>query len=269
VAALAVSTLLIGSAQRRTVAALQGEEQARRERALAQVNGLADAAPGAVPGILDELQRSGDEVLPRLRERYAVGRIRGKRMRLALALLRVEPEAVREELMAWMLEAEDPNEVLLVRDGLKAPAAPLTERLWRAAGDARAPPGERFRALVVLASFDPESPRWGMANEVLLNSNPLHLGVWVQALRPGRQKVLGPLGRVFRSRLAEQKQVAALVLADYAVDQPELLADLLLDADPKQYAVLLPMLRRHGEQATALLRRQLARTPTRDWKDPR
>ena len=82
-----------------------------------------------------------------------------------------------------------------------------------------------------------------------------------------RQALLPALGEVFRGvRLAERKEVAANVLADYAVDQPDLLVDLLLDADPRQYAVLSPVLERHREQAVARLLRELAALPDY-WKN--
>ena len=80
-----------------------------------------------------------------------------------------------------------------------------------------------------------------------------------------RRPLLRPLGRVFRGeapRLKEHRLTAAGVLADYAADQPELLADLLLDADAKQFAVLWPVLQTHREQAIARMR---AREP---WRQP-
>jgi formylglycine-generating enzyme required for sulfatase activity len=271
VIALAVSTLLIGSAQRKTADALRNEEQARKDRALAQVNRLCDAAPAAVPGILADLEANRDDVLPRLRELYAESRAGGTRTRLALALLPVEPEAVRDELMAWMLAAVDPAEVLLVRDALKTHAAGLKKRLWTQANDGAVPSRVRFRALVALAAFDPDSPRWtkaapGLLDE-LLTANPLHLGAWARGLEPVRTRLLGPLGDVFRGkRLADQRQVAAIVLADFAADRPDVVAELLLDADAKQYAVLKPLRERHRERVATRMRRELTARPDY-WKD--
>src|SRR5262249_30124327 len=66
VIALGVSTLLIGRAQQETAAALRKEEQARRDRVLAQVNALENAEAAAVPAILADLAANRDEVLPRL-----------------------------------------------------------------------------------------------------------------------------------------------------------------------------------------------------------
>jgi formylglycine-generating enzyme required for sulfatase activity/tetratricopeptide (TPR) repeat protein len=200
-------------------------------------------------------------------------------MRLALALLPdpaslpgARPDSVRDELAAWMLdEVPEPAEVLLVRDALKPHAAALTKRLWQKVEDEKTPSTERFRALVGLAAFDPNSPRWtkvapGLLHE-LLTANQLHVGTWIKALAPVGRKLIGPLGEVFRGqRLAEHKQVAAIVLADYAADQPDVLADLLLEADPKQYALLWPKLHKYQEQATQRMRQEMARLPDY-WQD--
>jgi formylglycine-generating enzyme required for sulfatase activity/tetratricopeptide (TPR) repeat protein len=274
---LAAGSLITWQWQR-AVSALARETQARqdlereqRQRALAQVTALRDAAPGAVPPILADLRGSHAEALPRLRELYAETGERGKRMRLALALLSAEPDSVRDELVDWMLQAEDPAEVILVRDTLRPHAAALTRGLWQKVEDGKTRSTQRFRALVGLAAFDPDSPRWtkaasGLLDE-LLTANPLHLGPWIKAFQPVRKVLIGPLGEVFRGqRLAEHKQVAAIVLADYAKDQPNLLADLLLDADPRQYASLWPVVKKHQEQATRRMRQELARLPDY-WKD--
>ena len=111
-----------------------------------------------------------------------------------------------------------------------------------------APAAQRFRALVALAAFDPHAPRWKEAGAAavgqLLSDNLLYLGAWVQALRPVRSHLIGPLGEFFRGeKLADYKVVAVKVLADYDADDPDALTELLLDADPKQYAVLKPRFR--------------------------
>jgi formylglycine-generating enzyme required for sulfatase activity len=113
---------------------------------------------------------------------------------------------------------------------------------------------------VALAAYDPDAPRWGPAAAgavgELLSANPLHLGPWVEALRPVRDHLMPPLGRVFRGEepgLDDYRQAAASVLADYAADRPEVLADLLMDADAKQFAVLYPRLQEQRERGLPLL----------------
>jgi formylglycine-generating enzyme required for sulfatase activity len=267
VIALGVSTLLVGNAQQKTARALHDEEKAReklqeeqRQRALAQVGRLQDAAAAAVPGILADLEANRDEVIDSLRQRFAAERDRTRRMRLALALLPVE-KTLRDDLVGWMLKADDPAEVLLVREALR-PGAGLKERLWRQARDANAPPRTRFRALSALAAFDKDNPVWkgsgALAAEQILQANPLHLGLWAEAFRPVRRSLRPTLEAVFRgTRLPESRQAAATVLAGYLADQPEQLAELLLDADDRQFRLLLPLLLDKAASASARLSPEL------------
>ena len=49
-------------------------------------------------------------------------------------------------------------------------------------------------------------------------------------------------------RATRSGSLATGILADYAADQPRVLADLLMDADEKQFAVIYPKLKEHGEE---------------------
>jgi formylglycine-generating enzyme required for sulfatase activity/tRNA A-37 threonylcarbamoyl transferase component Bud32 len=283
---------LISSHQHNEIVALVQKEQehqerekaeqerwkAQQERTLARINALADAAPGAVPGLLAELDATRDEAVPRLWELWSDGDnglagSRARRMRFGLALLPVVPERVHEDLADWLPQISNPAEVVLFRDVLTPYTSELRERFWAKAGDAAAKPEERFRALVALAAFDSGDKRWGAqarnAVEMLLAENPLHLGTWVPALRPVADSLLPPLAEEYRTaRSPERREYAATVLADYAADQPETLADLLLDADtPGQYDRLFPAVRRHAEPAAARVRDELA-IPTPDPDAP-
>jgi formylglycine-generating enzyme required for sulfatase activity/tRNA A-37 threonylcarbamoyl transferase component Bud32 len=255
----------------KAVSALARADREQKARTLAQVNALCDAAPGAVPGILQELRENRDDVLPRLRELFDETDDRGKRMRLALALIEVEPEKLRDELSDWLLDVTDPAEGAIIREALRPHARKLRDRLWSKSESASTTPAVRLRALAGLAVFDPQSARWqgaalGMISE-LVAANPLHLATWMDALRPVRQHLIGPLAEVYRDRTRpERRQVAAMVLADYAADQPDLLANLILDADEKQYALLLPVLKQRQGEAVEWLHRELNR-PVDYWKD--
>jgi len=256
---------------RTAVTALERAEQEQKRRALGQVQALQDAAAGAVPSILADLHRQQAEVLPRLRQLWNDKSIaHPKRMRVALTLMAAEPETVREDLLGWMLRAEDPAEVLLAREALQPVKAELAELLWSKveAKDAV----ERFRALVALARFDPQSPRWEKAArpcvEHLVKANPLQVGVWSPGLQDVSKHLLGPLEEVFRDRgRVAERQVACSVLGDYAAEQVEVLVRLLAAADTEQFAALLPRVRNHGERAIGLLKEQ-ARPLKADWRDP-
>jgi formylglycine-generating enzyme required for sulfatase activity len=242
--------------------------EANRRRVRVQVDQLGTASPQAIPALLAALEEERETILPHLRRRWTDGQADPqRRRRYGLALLPANPETVRDELAAWLLEADDsadPAEVLLVRDALVPYRQELRERFWAAAGDER--PGQRgarFRALVSLAAFDPDGDRWaaqaGVAAEQLLAANPLHLGTWVKGLHPVRDPLLKPLGELFRSVASpERRETAARVLADYAADQSKVLAELLADADDRQFAILFPRLREH-RTAADLLEEQLRR----------
>jgi formylglycine-generating enzyme required for sulfatase activity len=251
----------------------QRADELQRRRALAQIDALRDAAPGAVPGILDNLQESRGEVLPRLRERHAAEQNPAKKARLALALLPVEPDEVRGDLVRAMLAAEDPAEAVLIRDTLRPHADGLSEGLWHKAGAEEAE--VRFRALTALAAFDPGDARWKEVApklvDDLLGRNPLHLGTCVLALEPVSASLYEPLGRVFRDERPEsaaQREAAAQALRLYLTRKPdpETLYALLLDSDKKQYALLRPLLERHKEEAAARMSAELERQPDY-WKD--
>jgi hypothetical protein len=62
---------------------------------------------------------------------------------------------------------------------------------------------------------------------------------------------------VYRSNRQEGAR-ATDILADYAADQPHALADLLMDADDKQFAVIYPILKEHGEAAVAHLSHEIS-----------
>ena len=51
------------------------------------------------------------------------------------------------------------------------------------------------------------------------------------------------------------------ILADYASDDPDLLADLLLDSEEKPFAVLFDKLKARQERAVPVLEAELARKP--------
>jgi tRNA A-37 threonylcarbamoyl transferase component Bud32 len=257
------------------------DEQDRR--ALAQVDALLNATPKAVPTILDGLKPYRDEVRPRLlakrqqaapREATEAARKlwQQHRTRAALALLPEDP-AQLAFLRERMLAAEtEPEEVLLLRDQVALQGGQeLVKELWVEARRGNDKAGQRLRALVALARLDRSSPRWKEAGRdvvgPLLAEDPLHAAVWSVGLREVKEHLLGALAVAYRDREhpAEQR-LATSVLADYAADNPNLVADLLLDADPKQYALLFPVLKRYREQAVPRMRQTVQGEEF--WHDP-
>jgi serine/threonine protein kinase/formylglycine-generating enzyme required for sulfatase activity len=242
---------------------LTQERQARRAQALAEVDALLRAQSSEVPAILRRLPDTYDDVLPRLRELWERPDLpERQRLRVGLALLPVD-EAPVARLYEGMLQAE-PHEMLLIRDALLPHREKLAPQLWQIADDPATAPQRRFRALVVLAAFDPDDARWPKAAGSLVEpwqaENVMYLGLWTEALRPVRLHLLGPLGLAFRDRdNAERRKWATTILVDYAADQPKELVDLLLDADVQQYALLWPGVEAHRDRALAPLNAVLDR----------
>jgi formylglycine-generating enzyme required for sulfatase activity len=245
-------------------------QRANRRRVQAQVEQLGDIAPEAAPGLLETLTEEREAVQPWLRALWADETvIRQRRMRAGLAL--VEDPAARQALADWMIEVDDPREVLLVREVLKPYGTELAERLWKKASDNQLKVEIRFRVLVALAAFDPASRRWTdlapTAVEQLLKADPLHLGPWMHALRPVRRHLQAMLADVFRGGhpdLANYRHLAATVLADFVGERGDVLAEMVLDADEKQFAVLFPKLKEQREAALAELTSTVERTLSSD-----
>jgi formylglycine-generating enzyme required for sulfatase activity len=112
--------------------------------------------------------------------------------------------------------------------------------------------------------MEPRLTRDQTVQDVVVNNlvavQAADLTAWKDALRPVRAKLLAPLSVVFRnSDRPAERSLAADILADYAADQPRLLADLLLDADEKQFAVIYPKLKEHGEQGVPILTGELGK----------
>jgi formylglycine-generating enzyme required for sulfatase activity len=262
-------------------AALDSEKQARSARVRAEVDSLLYAVPQAVPSILERLRADTTEVGPYLDALWGKkpdNPFQPRHMRVALGLLAFKPDEVRRPLVDWMLRTDEPAEMLLIRDTLLAhwqangqPDSDLVAELWQKAETARG--SDRLRILAALAAFDPDNGRWkqagGWAAEPLLRVNQLHLATWTTALRPVRQSLVPPLRNLYRVRGADsQREVAATVLSDFARDDPATLVDLLLDAEPRSYALFRPLLEGHCQQVIARLQEECAHERIPTWSDP-
>ena len=106
---------------------------------------------------------------------------------------------------------------------------------------------QRLRAATALATYDPNSQRWlkvsGALADQIVTENPLVLGVWIEGLRPMRHSLLNSLATIFRDT---NRQRGAFVGDEHPgrvpADQAKVLADLVMDADEKQFAVIYPKL---------------------------
>ena len=74
-------------------------------------------------------------------------------------------------------------------------------------------------------------------------------------------KLKAPLAAIFRDeqRTETVHSLATDILAKYAEDDPSLLAELLMDSDPKSYASLFPVVEQQAARVIPVFQAELAR----------
>jgi hypothetical protein len=125
----------------------------------------------------------------------------------------------------------------------------------------------RARAACLLAELSPDGEGWAAAApglvDWLLAQGPLAIGHWANELRPVAAVLVPSLAARFRAAVqaGANPLLPATLLADYAAGQPDLLAELLTEADgPAAEALRAPLLG-HRAAAVAALRAVLAQSP--------
>jgi formylglycine-generating enzyme required for sulfatase activity len=205
-----------------------------------------------------------------------------ERLHASLALLPVDETQV-DYLYGRLLDAK-PNEVPVIRDALAPYKEQLLDKLWAVVeSPEKGQESQRLRAAAALAKYDPESENWAKAQEAVGNDlvgvPAVYSSWWVDSLRPVRSQLLPQLSVVYRNakRRETERALATEILADYAADQPQVLADLLMDADAKQFSVLFPKVKETDASGAKPLLAELDRQPrptrsdpplSRSWKEP-
>jgi formylglycine-generating enzyme required for sulfatase activity len=241
-------------------------------QASALVGKLKVAPMAEVPQIvadLDHYRRWADPQLHRLNDQTKPAT--RKHLKAALALLPVDTGPLNY-LCDRLLQA-DADEVPVLRQFLQGHQEELTPRLQAILTDRTKTSDARFGAACALAVYDPDNPCWadvcGDITARLVRENPLVLGKCLELLRPARGALLESLTEVFKDpkRPESERMTAATLLAEYAADRPEVLAELVKVAEPRQYALLFPKLNADRARAVALMQEELAQTLTPLWKD--
>jgi formylglycine-generating enzyme required for sulfatase activity/tRNA A-37 threonylcarbamoyl transferase component Bud32 len=248
-------------------------EQDRQTRADGLVDALLSSDLPQVPGLIDQLEPYRPWADARLRQKFEQAAAGSpQKLRAALALLPVDA-GLRDGLCERLLDAA-PQDVAVLRDRLAAHAAELRQRLW---ATVERPPqgqeGRRLRAACALAVYDPDAPRWDQVGEAvaadLVAVPAVHLAAWLEALRPVGHRLLPPVTAIFKDpgRRESERSLATEVLVDYAADRPEVLGDVLMEADPQQWRRLWPKAQAHRDGAVTRFTRELDRKLAPDWKD--
>jgi serine/threonine protein kinase len=199
-------------------------------------------------------------------------------LHLSLALLPVDAGQV--EYLYQRLLKSGPVELQVICAALRKHRDALVKQLWAVLEDRGSDPEVRFRAACALAEYDVSQDeanrkRWEdaapfVADRLLaaVQQNPSHYTPLLQMLRPLGDRLVRPLSLVFRNseRPQADRYWATNILAEY-VAQPEMLADLLMDADPKQFGILYPKVQALGAEGVKRLIVELDQQTQPRWSD--
>lgn len=247
-------------------------EQKKATHAKGLVDRLLVAHISQVPGIVAEIERNRQWADRLLRDEFDKAAANSQeKLHISLALLPVDSAQVL--CLSERLVGASPSEVPVIRDALLPHKEPLLDKLWAVAEmPAKGKESERLRAAAALAKYDPTSKRWETAATLvvddLVRENPVFLGQWSEALRPAKDRLVPQLSQVFRDHRPEhtaERSVATNLLADYAAGQPPVLAELLMDADRQQFAVIYPKFQEVASQSLPLLAQEIGKAITAEF----
>jgi eukaryotic-like serine/threonine-protein kinase len=236
---------------------------------------LLDANTNEVPAIVQDMVPYRRWIDPLLRDaaaQAAAGKDARKQLNVSLALLPMDPTQV-DYLFGRLLDAE-PHEVPVIRDALAGHKDQVLDKLWAVvASPQRTKEAQLLRAAAPLAKYDAQNQKWekvgGAVADQLVAENPAFLGLWIECFRPIKEKLLVPLANIYRETNGRESEraLATSILADYAAAKPLILADLLMDADEKQFAIIYPKFKEQGEPGLPVLIDEIDRTLPTDASD--
>jgi formylglycine-generating enzyme required for sulfatase activity len=247
------------------IAGSQIIEQSHATYAAGLVQQLLKADTPQVRGIVADMEDYRTWTDPLLREEFRNAKPNSsQQLHTSLALLPVDASHVKY-LYGRLLDAK-PSEVPVIRDALAPHQDELLGNLWAVVeAPEKGKENQRLRAAAALAAYDPENERWPKVREAvaddLVTVPAVYLAAWLESFRPLRAKLRTPLAGIFRAagRRDAERSMATAILADYESDQPDTLADLLMDVDERQFAVIFPKFKEEGERGLPVLLREIDR----------
>ena len=245
-------------------------------RAKGFVTALESAQIDQVPEIIAKIEPYRTWIDPKLVEAVSsYDEESAQRLNLSLALLPSDPGQL--DYLKSRLLAADAGQIHTIRQLLRGHQDDLVPELWKTATRSASDRDDQLlRVASALADYDPANDaRWneiaGDVVDALVNENALRLADWIKSLRPARRHLLGRLGEVYRGTVPIHSQNAIEratdILGEYAVDDPETLAELLLDAEPEQFIALYDDFAARGEESRQRLDRELQRSLQSTWQD--
>ncbi|HKM52642.1 MAG TPA: ATP-binding protein, partial [Isosphaeraceae bacterium] len=245
-------------------------------RAKDLVESLKTADTSGVPALVKQIEdyrRWADSRLTQaLKESEPMS---GEHLHASLALLPVDASQV-DYLFDRLIKIKEntPSELRVLRDALQTHRSTLTPKLWTVLESAKPGDAGLLPAASALASYDPDNPRWesavGKVSQALVSVNSIYLGGWLEYLTDVRSKLTASLATIFRDRNHSgfQRAQATYILADYVSDDPNLVANLLMDADHAAYAAFFPIAQKQAAKTLPLFEAEIRKHATFSWDDP-
>ncbi len=246
--------------------------RAKASAATSRIQQLLKVQTADVPGVALAMEEDRLRTDPELRRIVANPWLRPKaKLHASLALLPVDPSQL-EYLESRLFDAA-PDELLVLRDSLRPYQSRLPPKLWPILAEAKAGDPRLLPTAGALALYDPDNPRWdNLGREVaqaLVTVNSVDLGPWLHVLRPVRGKLTAPIAAIFRNKKSSEsvQSLATDILVDYASDEPEQLAELLMVSDPKAFAKLFTVAERQAARTMPVFLAEIAKKATFNWND--
>jgi eukaryotic-like serine/threonine-protein kinase len=202
-------------------------ERERRSNANFLVNRLLEASTDQVPSIVREITpqlRPYTDPILRSHLGSDVDLQDHRRLHSRLALLPVDSSQVGN--LSYRLLMGKPQEVVVIRDALKAHKQKLINTLWTYVGP-RNDQNVRIRAACALAAFAPDDSRWEQAatdvTATLLMQKPNEIGRWTDALSGAAKWLVPPLAECLldENRVISEWGLIAMIYATYAAALPD------------------------------------------------
>jgi formylglycine-generating enzyme required for sulfatase activity len=238
-----------------------------QQKAEALVHTLLNADIELVPETIDELAAYRLWAKPLLDKARHGAASERERLRAALALLPSDTRQLhylRDRLLVY-----DPVSFSTVHKLLSAHRPALAEPLWQVLEDESSNPDARFQAACFLAESTKDATsaaRWKKSAKFVakrmgfkLGRDFSHFSQVVEALRPASGLLLDELEQMYRDpMLIDQHKLVTNILVQYFKTSPEIMADVLADAnDPESFMDLFSKFPRDGRRSVELLTAQL------------
>jgi formylglycine-generating enzyme required for sulfatase activity/predicted Ser/Thr protein kinase len=223
-------------------------KQHQRLSAAALVQSIATADVSALPQLLGRLAAKQQITLPIVHAELQRAAFNDpKWVNLSIAELSADAAPSGTALLTYLPQAR-PAELPAIVRVLQPRLDALRQDVWQSLNDDTKSGDARLR-MACLAAVEPvDDSKWRPVSPViaraLVQQNPLDLGTYTELLRPTREPLIRSLMSMLRNGELElgERLNAVGTLARFGDDHPEILVELIADADADEFRMLLPPL---------------------------